>query len=205
MVRSLEVCTDGWTETLSKSRSTILENSLSALNIASGNLQTRLETTSQAFNTSMAPLVDFHNTQLRLPLEESQIFKIVESQPEAAGFEKQGGSQVVKQHATTLSASMNKFRKKLATQKQTLEVLKKEWDAVQDEICMLKSEWEEASVEEEKVLRAEVDNHVRAWEDEIKAASEVGIKRCKEIEETFVKRKREASAALERIMADDDG
>ena len=120
MVRSLEVCTDSWTETLSNSRSTILENSLSALNIASGNLQTRLETTSQAFNTSMAPLVDFHNTQLRLPLEESQIFKIVESQPEAAGFEKQGGSQVVKQHATTLSASMNKFRKKLATQKQNI-------------------------------------------------------------------------------------
>ena len=56
-------------------------------------------------------------------------------------------------------------------------------------------------MEEEKVLRAEVDNHVRAWED---AASEVGIKRCKEIEETFVKKKREASAALERIMADDD-
>ena len=190
-------------EKLSNSRSTILEKSLSALDIASGNLQTRLDTTSHALNASMGPLVEFHNIHHSPPVGETKILKKFVSQSKAAGTEK-GGSQVTKQHTTTLSTSMNKFRDRIAAQKQELGALKKEWDAVQAEICTFKIDWEKESAEEERSLKAEIDDHLKGWQEEIQAATEASVKRCREIDEAFVKKKRKAAATLEKLMADND-
>lgn len=152
----------------------------------------------------MTPLIEVHDKQLRLPLGESKIYYHIESPQKAVGDVEGGGSQVVKQHTTTLSASMNKFRKKLASQKQIMSNLKQEWDTVQAEICKFTTDWERESMEEDVALEADIDECVKGWEEEIKAAGDQGIRRCQEVEEKFVRSRREVTASFRKLMEDDD-
>ena len=157
---------------------------------------------------------EFFEKQLMLPLGESKIYYLMESQAKAANNDTDGGvhdaegdkgkSQIFKQHSTTLSASMDKFRKKLAAQRKIINDLKKEWDTAQAEILAFKSSFGKESEEEEKLLRADIDEHVKGWRKEMKVAGDQARKRCEEGEKAFEKGYRNASQLLYTSMDGDD-
>ena len=154
----------------------------------------------------MAPLFHFYKNQLQLPLGESKVYHLVQTQSKAAGSQGDGGlhdSQVLKQHTTTLFAAMNKFQKRIAAQEVVLEGLKKEWDIVQDEIRDFQVVYEKESEAEQKALKVEIDEHIKGWQVQMKAAADQGRKQCNEVEDAYIKQTRKASKILHDLMNED--